>query len=105
MPLKRNESLDIYGRSPSQRKDQISHFILRLAYCRTEELRRWFINNEVLLLKYRLDALGTEEMHNFMIYNNMNYDMITMEEKQLLLDKLISQEIKDFNVLSTIFYK
>jgi DNA primase large subunit len=32
----------------------MSHFILRLAYCRTEELRRWLLAQESALLKYRL---------------------------------------------------
>ncbi|KAG7368078.1 DNA primase, large subunit [Nitzschia inconspicua] len=35
-------------------KDWISHFVLRLAYCRSEDLRRWFLAQEVALLKYRL---------------------------------------------------
>lgn len=35
-------------------KDWISHFVLRLAYCRTEDLRRWFLAQEVQLLKWRL---------------------------------------------------
>mmetsp|Transcript_20504 Transcript_20504/g.59414 ORF Transcript_20504/g.59414 Transcript_20504/m.59414 type:complete len:476 (+) Transcript_20504:64-1491(+) len=35
-------------------KDWISHFVLRLAYCRTEDLRRWFLTQEVALLKWRL---------------------------------------------------
>ncbi|CAJ1963468.1 unnamed protein product [Cylindrotheca closterium] len=35
-------------------KDSISHFVLRLAYCRTEDLRRWFLAQEVALLKWRL---------------------------------------------------
>lgn len=36
-------------------KDSISHFVLRLAYCRSEDLRRWVLTQEVALLKYRLN--------------------------------------------------
>lgn len=38
----------------SYNKDWVSHFVLRLAYCRTEDLRRWFLAQEVALLKWRL---------------------------------------------------
>jgi DNA primase large subunit len=31
------------------RNDNISHFLCRLAYCRNEELRRWFLTQETRL--------------------------------------------------------
>jgi DNA primase large subunit len=34
--------------------DEVSHFILRLAYCRTEDLRRWLLAHETALMKVRL---------------------------------------------------
>ncbi|KAJ2744364.1 DNA primase subunit pri2 [Coemansia sp. BCRC 34301] len=36
-----------------RRKDHVSHFILRLAFSRTEELRGWFQRYECALLKHR----------------------------------------------------
>ena len=34
-------------------KDAVSHFVLRLAYCKTEDLRRWFLQHECELFKSR----------------------------------------------------
>jgi DNA primase large subunit len=34
-----------------RRKDHISHFVLRLVYCRTEESRHWFLQQEHALFK------------------------------------------------------
>lgn len=34
-----------------QMKDVLSHFFLRMAFCQTEELRRWFLSQESTLFR------------------------------------------------------
>ena len=92
MPL-RNQgegtAFDKAGRTTDQRKDQISHFILRLAYCRSEDLRNWFCKYECVLLKYRLEKMNEIERSHFMSANGLEYDQVSSEEKLMLKDKLM----------------
>ena len=82
-------ALDKAGRTIDQRKDQISHFILRLAYCRSEDLRNWFCKYECALLKHRLDRMQEGERSQVMSANGLEYDQVSPEEKLMLKDKLM----------------
>ena len=77
------------------KKDVYSHFILRLAYCRrrmpgmhagpahaklsehlawhSEELRRWFLHNEVELFKWRFMNHPAEDRDGWLHRNNLKY--------------------------------
>ena len=46
----------------SDHVDESSHFILRLCYCQSEELRRWFLHHESLLFQFRLKSLESSHM-------------------------------------------
>uniref|UniRef100_A0A3P8VT54 DNA primase large subunit n=1 Tax=Cynoglossus semilaevis TaxID=244447 RepID=A0A3P8VT54_CYNSE len=63
-----------------QRKDHISHFILRLAYCQTEDLRRWFIQQEVDLFRFRFNLLLPKQKLEFLHRNNLKYDTVRIIE-------------------------
>jgi hypothetical protein len=49
-----------------RRKDHVSHFILRLAYCKSEDLRRWFLTQECDLFRYRFDLEDSESVSDFL---------------------------------------
>ena len=57
----------------ARRKDHISHFLLRLAYCRTEESRRWFIAQETDLFRFRFSEEKSTNVQVFMQENKLNF--------------------------------
>ncbi|XP_029451536.1 DNA primase large subunit isoform X2 [Rhinatrema bivittatum] len=66
-----------------RRKDHISHFIVRLAYCQSEDLRRWFIQQEMDLFRFRFGEMKNETIQQFLSYNNLTYQTISKDEKNL----------------------
>mmetsp|Transcript_27730 Transcript_27730/g.60595 ORF Transcript_27730/g.60595 Transcript_27730/m.60595 type:complete len:507 (-) Transcript_27730:294-1814(-) len=69
-------------------KDAVSHFVLRLAYCRTEELRRWFLSQESALFKYRFKALPPSSQVRFLEENQLPYTPLTAAEYDAVKEQL-----------------
>ncbi|KAI8482403.1 DNA primase large subunit [Branchiostoma belcheri] len=90
-----------------RRKDHISHFILRLAYCKSEELRRWFLIQEMDLFRFRFGNENTDTIGHFLRQNDLDYRPIPEEEKKALRDDLKSSsyEMKGDKFETTDFYK
>ncbi|XP_067120571.1 DNA primase large subunit-like [Centruroides vittatus] len=89
-----------------RQKDHISHFILRLAYCRTEQQRRWFINQEVDLFKFRLNNETTDSIKNFLKLNNLDYQPIDSDEKNKIISFLLdSSSLKLDSIQKMDYFK
>ncbi|XP_036173379.1 DNA primase large subunit isoform X1 [Myotis myotis] len=65
----------------ARRKDHISHFILRLAYCQSDDLRRWFIQQEMDLLRFRFSILPRDKIQDFLKDSHLHFEAISKEEK------------------------
>merc|ERR1719193_2295135 len=95
----------------NRKKDHISHFILRLAYCRSDELRRWFVTHETDLFRFRWRMLFKDNAHlvnQFMVACKLVYEPISPEEKENLGEDLIngtSGGISGHRVNDDDFYK
>lgn len=71
-----------------RRKDHISHFILRLAFARTEDLRRWFITQELDLFRYRFRKESNDATNQFLLEEKLHFEPISQTEKSDLLQNL-----------------
>ncbi|NP_001407375.1 DNA primase large subunit isoform 7 [Mus musculus] len=60
-----------------RRRDHISHFILRLAYCQSEDLRRWFIQQEMDLLRFRFSILPKDKVQSFLKDSHLHFEALT----------------------------
>ncbi|XP_066151395.1 DNA primase large subunit [Euwallacea fornicatus] len=73
----------------ARRADYLSHFILRMSYCRSEDLRKWFIARELDWFKLKFLAQSTEAIQTFLQSNKLDYTPISKEEKEELKTELI----------------
>ncbi|XP_052101328.1 DNA primase large subunit-like [Mytilus californianus] len=87
-----------------RQKDLVSHFILRLAYCRSEELRRWFMQQELELFRFRFLREGPDSRDEFLRENCLNYEPISDDLKTELDAELRAAAGSKSGVVDTIEY-
>ncbi|EPY50669.1 DNA primase large subunit Spp2 [Schizosaccharomyces cryophilus OY26] len=91
------------GLDEERRKDHYSHFILRLAFSRSEELRYRFLRAESALFKYRFINEETRERQYFVDSLNFQWNAVSKEEKSQFLSKI--QAACQRNVENESFFK
>lgn len=74
--------------SLQRQKDHYSHFILRLAFASTEDLRRRFTRVETMLFRMRLAAEDTKDRAEFVKSLNLDWEMVTEHERRELAAEL-----------------
>eukprot|EP00250_Pteridium_aquilinum_P035747 c9887_g1_i1 orf=648-2051(-) len=80
-----------YMRTPNGadlNKDIISHFVLRLVYCRSDELRKWFLGMESTLFRSRFHSVSPEDQRKFMEDLKLPYRAISISEFESVKEKL-----------------
>ncbi|KAB1207746.1 putative DNA primase large subunit [Morella rubra] len=73
-------------------KDIISHFVLRLVYCRTEELRKWFISMETALFQYRCRLESAEAQVGSAYYAALSSPFLSDSDPLLELQRSLMSE-------------
>ncbi|PWY86991.1 DNA primase, large subunit [Aspergillus heteromorphus CBS 117.55] len=72
-----------------RQKDHYSHFILRLAFSATEDLRRRFARAETMLFRFRFQRDDTREKRAFIESLNLEWEPVEDAERQRLSDHLL----------------
>lgn len=73
-----------------RQKDLYSHYILRLAFSSTEDLRRRFSRVESALFKLRFQSDDARERQSFVESLSMNWEVVSEEEKRELGGDLLN---------------
>lgn len=68
-----------------RRKDHVSHFVLRLAFCRSEDLRKRFVKSEVMLFKIRFETDDKKEREDFMRSRNFGWVEVFLLLKMIIV--------------------
>ncbi|KAH8888800.1 DNA primase, large subunit [Thozetella sp. PMI_491] len=87
LPLEANSSPSTQ-RFAQRQKDHYSHFILRLAFASTEDLRRRFSRVETMLFRMRFNADDIRERAAFVESLSLDWEPVSDEEKRKYANEL-----------------
>lgn len=73
-----------------RRKDHYSHFILRLAFSSTEDLRRRFTRVEGALFRLRFQTENARERQDFVGSLSLDWEAVSDQEKCILAQDLLN---------------
>ncbi|KAL4887732.1 eukaryotic and archaeal DNA primase, large subunit-domain-containing protein [Aspergillus karnatakaensis] len=94
LPLSSNTSSRNGASDPrlkhERQKDHYSHFILRLAFSGTEDLRRRFARAETMLFRFRFQADDSRERRAFIDGLSLDWESVSDEERRELGEHLVA---------------
>ena len=94
IPLRSNTSSSIGAQDATlqaeRQKDHYSHFILRLAFSSTQDLRRRFARIESALFRLRFQSDDAREKQKFIESLQFDWEVVSEEEKRTMGDQLLS---------------
>lgn len=95
IPLEANSSSSSQ-KSEQRRKDHYSHFILRLAFASTEDLRRRFARVETALFRMRMGSDDKSEREAFVEELGLDWERVSDKERRMLRDELAATSAAGF---------
>ncbi|KAF7291069.1 Rsec15 protein [Mycena chlorophos] len=104
LPLKASSAKDV-DKEGQRRTDQLGHFVLRLAFCRSEELRRRFVKAETTLFRIRYESEDSTERRSFLGSREFNWVAVDDAEKKLNAAELLTYYVKPDLFEKESYYK
>ncbi|ODO08615.1 DNA primase large subunit [Cryptococcus wingfieldii CBS 7118] len=98
----KNENLD-----DQRRRDEIGHWVLRLAFCRSPDLRQRYIRAESQLFRSRFESDDKQEREAFLDSVSFGYDKVDDAEKAELATQLkaMTSSVKGEHHRNDVWYK
>ncbi|KAG8217804.1 DNA primase, large subunit [Butyriboletus roseoflavus] len=93
LPLNSNTAITVHLED-QRRNDHLGHFVLRLAFCRSEELRRRFVKAETTLFKVRYEMDDKTELAAFLESQRFEWDKVEKLERDQFAKELKALEGK-----------
>jgi len=86
-----------------RRKDHYSHYILRLAFARSEDLRKRFLAAETILFKLRYNSDDGQERRAFIESLGFDWEFLSAEEKAGMRGDLLAGAGTKSNEADAVF--